>query len=143
MTNSFYEKSALDTSTSAGQILAADGYVSFVTNNVLDGCSIAHEVGDDTVRLLKRGLYQVSFNGDIEPTAAGDIALQLVNNGGDIGGAVATVTGAAGDTYSVAFTALVKVLPSCCAVHNTGNLKVQISAAGTVTNAHIVVVKLA
>ena len=58
-------------------------------------------------------------------------------------GAVATVTGVAGDTYSVAFTALVKVLPSCCAVHNTGNLKVQISAAGTVTNAHIVVVKLA
>lgn len=143
MTNSIYDKSALDASTGVGQILAADEYVSYVVNNILDGCSIAHETGSETVKLLKRGLYQVSFNADVVPTAAGDIALQLVNNGGDIGGAVATVTGAAGDTYNLAFTALVKVKPSCCAVDNTGNLKVQISAAGTVSNAHIVVVKMA
>ena len=135
------EKSALDASTGVGQVLAANENVSFNINNVLTGCSIVHATGDETVKLLNRGLYQVSFNADVEPDAAGDIALQLLNNGGDVGGAVATVTGVAGDVYSVAFTALIRVLPSCCAVNNAVNLQVQISAAGTVTNAHITVIK--
>lgn len=136
-----HEKSALDSVTVAAQAVVADGYLDFATNSILDGCSISHVAGSNTVSLLKRGLYQVSVNADIEPTAAGDIAVQLVRNGVAIPGSIATVTGAAATTYNVAFTALVKVLPSCCVIDNTANLQVQVTAAGTVTNAHIVVVK--
>lgn len=138
-----YEKSALDAVTVAVQTVVADGFLDFETNTILDGCSIAHTAGSNTVRLLKRGLYQVSVNADVEPTAAGDIAVLLLNNGTAVPGAIATVTGAIGETYNLAFSALVKVRPSCCAVDNTGSLQVQVSEAGSVTNAHIVVAKLA
>lgn len=138
-----YEKSALDAVTVAAQSVVADGFLDFETNTILDGCSISHIAGSNTVKLLKRGLYQVSVNADVEPTAAGDIAVLLFNNGTAVPGAIATITGAAGDTYSLTFTALVKVKPSCYAVDNTGNLQVQVSAAGSVTNAHIVATKLA
>jgi hypothetical protein len=141
--SNIHEKSALDSVTVAAQAVVADGFLDFATNSILDGCSISHVAGSNTVSLLKRGLYQVSVNADVEPTAAGDIAVQLIKNGVAVPGAIATVTGAAGDTYSVAFTVLVKVLPSCCVIDNTANLQVQVSAAGTVTDAHIVAVKLA
>jgi hypothetical protein len=54
---------------------------------------------------------------------------------------LATVTGVAATTANLAFTALVRVLPSCCAIDNSGSLQVQITAAGTVSNANIVVIK--
>ena len=136
-----YEKSALNAVNTTDQAVVADGLLTFATNSVLTGCSIEHVAGGNAVRLLKRGLYQVSVNVDLSPTAAGDIAIQLLNNGVVVPGAAATVTGAAGDTYSLAFTALVRVLPSCCVIDNTSNLQVQVTAAGTVTNANIVVVK--
>jgi hypothetical protein len=136
-----YDKSALDAVTVADQAVLANGFLAFATNTILDGCSIEHVAGSNAVQLLKRGLYQVNVNADVVPTAAGDIAVQLLNKGVTVPGAVATVTGAAGDTYSVAFTTLVKVPPSCCAVNNAGNLQVQVTAAGTVSNANIVVVK--
>ena len=138
-----YEKSALNAVTTTDQAVVADGLLTFAINTVLTGCSIEHIAGSNAVRLLKRGLYQVSVNVDVAPTAAGDITIQLLNNSVVVPGALATVTGAAGDTYSLAFTSLVRVLPSCCAIDNTGSLQVQVTAAGTVSNANIVVVKLA
>jgi hypothetical protein len=136
-----HDKSALEAVTTTDQVVVSDGLLNFDTNTVLSGCSITHIAGSNTVRIGKRGLYMVAVNVDLTPTAAGDIAIQLLNNGVAVPGALATVTGAAGDTYSLAFTALVRVLPSCCAIDNTSNLQVQVTAAGTVTNANIVVVK--
>ena len=138
-----YDKSALEAVTTTDQVVVADGLLNFATNTVLSGCSIGHVEGSNAVRLLKRGLYQVSVNVDVAPTAAGEIAIQLLNNGVAVPGALATVTGVAATTDNLAFTALVRVLPSCCAIDNTGSLQVQITAAGTVSNANIVVVKLA
>lgn len=136
-----HDKSALTAVNTTTQTVVADGLLTYDTNTVLSGCSITHTAGSNTVKLGKRGLYLVSVNVDLSPTAAGDIAIQLLNNGVVVLGALATVTGAAGDTYSLAFTTLVRVLPSCCAIDNTSNLQVQVTAAGTVTNANIVVVK--
>ena len=97
---SMYEKSALTAVNTTDQAVVADGLLTFATNSVLNGCSIEHVAGSNAVRLLKRGLYQVSVNVDLTPTAAGDIAIQLLNNGVVVPGALATITGAAGDTYS-------------------------------------------
>lgn len=44
-----------------------------------------------------QGLYLVTLNADITPTAAGDIGLNLLRNGVAVPGAEATVTGATGD----------------------------------------------
>ena len=81
---------------------------------------------------------------DVLATAAGDVTLQLFNNGVAVPGAQATITAAAADTEHVSFNALVVVPLSCCEYGvTTGNLTVGIDVPATVTNAHIVVAKLA
>lgn len=144
MSNCVYQKSALDTTAIAAQTVAASGLIDFTTNNLLTGCSIQHPAGGNAVSVLCHGLYQVAFNVDILPAAAGPITVQLLNNGAAVPGAEATITGAEATTAHVAFSALLKVLKSCpCVIDNTASLQVQVSAAATVSNANLSVVKLA
>ncbi|PWM78691.1 MAG: hypothetical protein DBY32_04210 [Phascolarctobacterium sp.] len=139
-----YQKSALNAVNTAAQTLAANEFLNFDTNRLHTGCSIQHVAGSTSVNIINHGLYQVSVNADITPTAADPITLQLVNNGEVVPGAEATITGVAGDTAHVAFTTLIRVLKSCpCVIDNTASLQVQLTEAGTVTNANIAVVKLA
>ena len=138
-----YHKSALAATTAADQAVAAAGLIDFDTNSVLTGCAITHAAGSNSITLAKPGLYFATFNGDLSPTAAGDVTMQLIGNTVNIPGAEATVTGAAGDTYTANFSKVIRVLPSCCAVDNTTVLQVQVSAAATISNANINVVKLA
>lgn len=84
----------------AAQTVAANGFVGFPTNNLLTGVSIKHTAGSTSVNLIQ-GLYLVTLNADITPTAAGDIGLNLLRNGVAVPGAEATVTGATGDTYNI------------------------------------------
>lgn len=136
------QKSALTTVATAAQTVAANGFVNFPTNNLLTGVAIGHATGATTVNLL-RGLYLVTLNADVTPTSAGDIGLRLIRNGVAVPGAEATVTGATGDTYNVSFATLIRVLPSCCVINNNSMLQVQATAAGTITNASLSVVKMA
>lgn len=144
MSNCIFQKSALETTSIAAQTVAANGLIDFTTNNVLTGCSIQHAAGSNAVSVLCHGLYQVAFNVDVLPTAAGPITVQLLNNGVAVPGAEATITGAESTTAHVAFSALLKVLKSCpCVIDNTASLQVQVSAAATISNANLSVTKLA
>lgn len=136
------QKSALSTVSSATQTLAANGYIEFTNNNLLTGVAITHLPGSTSIGLTK-GLYMVTANADVTPTAAGDIAVQLVNNGVAVSGAKGSVTGASDTMYSIGFATLVRVLPSCYAINNNASLQVQLTAAGSVSNANMNVVKLA
>lgn len=136
------QKSALTTVGTAAQTVAANGFVTFPSNNLLTGVAIGHAAGSTSVNLI-RGLYLVTLNADLTPTAAGDAGLQLMRNGVAVPGAEATVTGATGDTYNVGFATLVRVAPSCCVVNNNATLQVQATAAGTISNVSMSVVKLA
>lgn len=71
------------------------------------------------------------------------IRLKLLRNGVAVPGAEATVTGATGDTYNISFATLLRVLPSCCVINNNLELQVQATAAGTISNASLSVVKMA
>lgn len=97
------QKSALTTVVTAAQTVAANGFVNFPTNNLLTGVAIGHVAGAAAVNLL-RGLYLVTLNADVTPTAAGD---------------------------------------SCCVINNNSELQVQATAAGTISNASLSVVRLA
>lgn len=142
--NCVYQKSALDAVTVPAQTLAVDGYVNFETNRLQTGCSIQHVAGSNTVNLINHGLYMVSVNADVVPAAAEPITLQLLNNGEVVPGAEATITGVAADSAHVAFTTLIRVLKSCpCVIDNRASLQVQLTEAGTISNANIVAVKLA
>lgn len=134
-------KSVLTTIATAAQTVAANGLLEFPTDAVSGGASITKK--NNTTVALGYGLYLVTVNADLTPTAAGDISLQLLNNSDKIQAAEATVTGATGDTYNVGFTTLVVVRRSCCAVNNIANLQVQATAAGTISNAAMTIVRLA
>lgn len=145
MANEIYQKSALDAVTIAAQefTAATGGTLEFNQNNVWTGRSIFH-TGGASVKLLKAGLYLVAVDADVLATAAGEVTLQLLDSNVAVPGAQATYTATAGETEHVSFEALVHVPFSCCGYNtNTGNLTVGIDAAATVTNAHIVVAKLA
>lgn len=135
-------KSSLDAVTIAPQVLTAEGLLVFADNTILTGQSIFHANGS-AVRLLKAGLYLVIVDADVLATAAGDVTLQLLKGGEVVPGAQATFTATAGETEHVSFSALVTIPLGCCYQNTAENLTVQISEAATVTNAHIVVAKLA
>ena len=136
------QKSSLSTVNTAVQTLAANGYLSFTANNLKTGVAISHVPGTTGVGLIK-GLYLVTVGADVTPAANGDISLQLTNNGVPITGAKATFTGNTTAKNNVNISTVVRVLPSCAAINNNANLQVQISVAGTVSNAILNVVKLA
>lgn len=138
-----YKKSSLDAVTVAAQVLAVGDVLEFNQNNVWTGRSIWHN-GGASIRLLKAGLYLVTVDADVLGTAAGPVTLQLLNNNVAVPGAQATFTAVAATTEHVSFSTLIHLPLSCCTYSTTSdNLTVSISAAATVTNAHIVVAKLA
>lgn len=143
MSDNRFQKSALDAVTLNDQILTADGLLEFDSNNVWTGRSIFHNAGAN-VRLLKAGLYLVTVGADVLADAAGEVTLQLLNNNIEVPGAQATYTATATATEHLSFEALIHVPLSCCSYSTTtANLTVTISADATVSNAHIVVAKLA
>ena len=116
----------------------------FDTNRILTGCTVSHAAGTSTFTLNKPGYYYVSFNTTFTTEATGDVTVQLQNGGVAIPGANATETvTTAGDTESIAFTTIVRVPPSCCAIDNTAKLTfVATGIALEATTANVNITKL-
>lgn len=140
------EKSSLNAASIAEQSVVANGFIEYPINNLLTGTAIKHTAGSTSVSLI-RGLYLVSVNADIVPAAAGNVGLQLLatteSTSAVINGAQSVVTGTADTAVNLAFSTLIRVRPSCCAVNNSTSVQVQATATATVNNSSIVVVKLA
>ena len=125
------------------QEVAINGLLTFTTDRILTGCT-ATRTGQ-TFQLNKPGYYYVTFNADgAATTAVGDIVVVLQNNGVAVPGAIATfTTTVADDATNLAFSTIIKVPPSCCAVDNTANLTlVNTGVATTFTNVNINITKL-
>jgi hypothetical protein len=129
--------------TITNQIVATDDTLNFNVTKVLTGCTVKHAEGSPSFTLTKPGYYYVTFNADVLGTAAGDVTAELINGSVAVPGATATTTIAVGDTASIAFATIVRVLPSCAAIDNTTTLTVLNSGVGaTYTNANINITKL-
>ena len=125
------------------QEVAINGLLTFTTDRILTGCTATRN--GQTFQLNKPGYYYVTFNADgAATTAAGDIVVVLQNNGIAVLGAIATQTvAAADDAVNLAFSTIIRVPPSCCAVDNTANLTlVNTGVAATYTNVNINITKL-
>lgn len=136
----------LNTVNTASQTVLANGFLTFATNEVKQGCNcrISHVAGSNTIELNGAGVYLVTVNADVAPTGAGLISMQLLRNGVLVNGAIASVTGVAATTENLSFTTLVKVL--CCScpdvVNNQASLQVRLTAPATVTNVSATVVRV-
>ena len=125
------------------QEVAINGLLTFTTDRILTGCTATRN--GQTFQLNKPGYYYVTFNADgAATTAVGDIVVVLQNNGIAVPGAIATfTTTVADDATNLAFSTIIRVPPSCCAVDNTANLTlVNTGVAATFTNANINITKL-
>ena len=125
------------------QEVAANGLLTFSTDRILTGCTATRN--GQTFQLNKPGYYYVTFNADgAATTAVGDITVVLQHNGVAVPGATATYTATIADNATnLAFSTIIKVPPSCCAVDNTANLTlVNTGVAATYTNVNINITKL-
>jgi hypothetical protein len=125
------------------QAVAVDGLLAFTTDRILTGCTVTRN--GQTFQLNKPGYYYITFNADgAATTAVGDIVVVLQNNGVAVPGAIATfTTTVADDATNLAFSTIIRVPPSCCAVDNTANLTlVNTGVAATYTNVNINITKL-
>ena len=112
--------SAYNSTTQTVEVGAA--YV-FDTNRIVTGCTVGHVPGTTTFTLTKPGYYYVTFNTTFITEATGNVTVELQNGGTVVPGATGTETIAtAGDTKSISFASIIKVLPSCCAIDNTATL---------------------
>ena len=105
------------------QTAASNSNLNFNVNSVLTGCTVSHSAGTPSIQLKRPGYYMVHFNASAAATATGDVTVQLNGNGSAIPGAISTVNStAATDIGNLSFTAIVRVLPNCCAVQSNSPL---------------------
>ena len=95
----------------------------FDTNRIVTGCTVGHTPGTTTFTLTKPGYYYVTFNTTFTTEATGTVTVELRSGGVLVPGATGAETIATvGDTASISFSTIVKVLPSCAAIDNTTTL---------------------
>lgn len=137
----------IDSYSNTSQAIAVDAAIPFAINSIRTGCTVTHAAGSTTFSLNKPGFYFVTFNSTaaITDATAGDISVQLFNNGVAVPGAITTSTSSAEtDIQSLSFSKLIQVKPSCCAVSNQTNLTFNnIGLAATFTNVNVVITKVA
>lgn len=126
------------------QTVNTNGLLNFNIDRIVTGRTVKHADGTPTFTLTRPGYYYVTFNGTITDTAAGNITVQLLNGSTAVPGATASATIAAEtDEQSVAFTTIIRVLPSCCAIDNTTNLTISNTGANaTFSVANVNITKL-
>ena len=85
--------------------------------------------GANTVSINNTGLYRVTFDASVVATAAGDVTLNLVQNGTVI--ASATQTAVAGETVNLSLTRIIAAYNTFGGVVPTIPANIQITNTGT------------
>lgn len=139
-----YQKSSLSVYNTSTQTLATNTPVAFI-NAQKTGCSIQFN-GTTSITLSRPGLYYVNLSATgVESGTAGNITIQMYNNGVVVPGATATEY--SGDTSSIenlSFGAIIEVKPSCPSTNNTAVLTFINTGTGTTySNVIVNVFKLA
>lgn len=116
------------------QTVAAAGPIEFTTLGLVRNRNVIQKT-NTTIQFNCPGTYQVSFNATA--SAAGEVQLYL--NGEEVPGALAEGT-------SLAFTALIRINPNCCAITDNLPATLQVlnegTAALTLTNTALTIIKV-
>ena len=125
----------------ATQTVASGTAYVFDTNRIVTGCTVGHTAGSTTFTLNKPGYYYITFNTTFTTEETGIATVELRNGGIAVPGATGSETiTTAGDTKSIAFATIIRVLPSCPAIDNTANITLVstgIDLTETVANVNI------
>ena len=125
------------------QAISTNGVLTFTTDRILTGCTATRNGA--TFQLNKPGYYYVTFNADAAATETlGVLSMELQNKGVAVPGAEASsTTTVAGNISNYAFSTIIRVPPSCCAIDNTASLTVvNTGVDATYSNVNINITKL-
>lgn len=123
--------------------VTANQTIAFSTNTIQTGTTVTHVAGSTAINLNRPGIYEINFNAYGVTTGAGAFGAQLNVNGTTDTSAKASTTTTEGATAQVAFTKLIRVVPSCTCINNSKVLTiVYTGSVGTLNNANLVVTKL-
>ena len=125
------------------QAVTTNELLTFTTDRILTGCTATRNGA--TFQLNKPGFYYVTFNAVAAATETlGELTVELYNNGVAVPGAEAsTTTTVAGNNSNYAFSTIIRVQPSCCAIDNTARLTVvNTGVDATYNNVNINITKL-
>lgn len=131
--------------TAIAQSLDVNEDLTFATNRVITGCTVAHTEGTTTFILKRPGYYYVGFNGTGAINGvAGAVSVELLSNGTNVEGTTASAySGATTEPVSLSFSTIIKVLPSCNCVDNAASLTIRnTGVASTFNNANITITKI-
>ena len=129
--------SAIYTNNQTATAIPAGGLIPFGTI-IRRFCSRHLNAGDSAITVCGKGYYDVSVSATMVATGAGIATIALQSDGANVPGATASTTVAAGDTFNLDITALIREF-DC----NTSNLTLVLTGvAATVTNISTVVKKI-
>jgi hypothetical protein len=130
--------------TITNQTVDTDVTLAFNINKIKTGCTVTHAEGTPTFSLNKPGYYFISFDASAAGTAAGDVVVQMYENGVPVADAITTMNStAATDIGNLSFTTIVQVRPSCCAINNESKLTfVNTGVEAVFSNVNLVITKL-
>ena len=80
--------------------------------------------GADTITITEEGYYRITYNGSLTGAAAGDLIVNLLNNGVEAVSSMQTST--ANGVNNISLSYIVRVLPNCFAVANNSPVTIQI-----------------
>ena len=146
--NSFFENYREGLTQVGPKFVGFQNYVKLFTPDKNGTVSILKFAGNTMINLNRPGYYMVHFNADaVETGAAGNVKIQMQNNGANVSGAEATAySGTETDIVNLGFSAIVRVQPNCCAVSSNVPASltfVNSGVAAVVSNAAVVVTKIA
>lgn len=115
---------------------------STVINNT--PCAISFTEGNTSIKLKRQGYYLLQFNATGVATAAQNTGIQMYVNGVAVSYAQAESTPAAiGDDFNLAFSTIVPVKCSCCAIDNVLNIDFRATSDTSTSIANIIITKIA
>ena len=130
--------------TNTTQTFNTNEILTFATNKIISGCSVVHTEGTGSFLLKKPGYYYIFFNASGAAETAGNITVQLLNNGEVVPGAVTSGYSAANaNAEALGFSTILKVLPSCACIDNSATISLQNTGVeATFSNLNIIITKI-
>lgn len=123
-------KATLMAYNNASQVVAANGTISTPITAV-EGCGIKF---NNAATITRAGTYLINISANVLATAAGELSLQLVNNGSNVPSAIATATGTATETVNLNVNYLLTVKKSCSCIDNKAILTLLNTGVGATYN---------
>lgn len=129
---------------SSSQSVGANSTIVYDSVQFNQGVATTYNLGTGVFSLNRPGVYEISFNAVGSADAAGDVSVQLFQDGTAVENAIGTASSTGSDSIvNVGFSTLIEVFYMCPMMKNTYIFTVQnVGDAATYTLTNVIVKKV-